>query len=214
MRISDSLDLPQLLDDAGMCWDWEEVATMDRGEIEWTPQRWRSAVTQLEEHLEESGRVLVGKDTEELCPITNSFGDGCYVREWLCPPGVFTISRIHRFAHPFFVLEGEVSIYKETTDAERLHLSTLQAGSYLGEMAILTDEPRSATVVATRPSRLLSLRGERLKELILDMPEISFELMRVLTGRVRTVEQRLAELSPANAGEAPPAPAPPAAVKT
>jgi hypothetical protein len=131
MRISDSLDLPQLLDDAGMCWDWEEVATMDRGEIEWTPKRWRSAVTQLEEHLEESGRVLVGKDTEELCPITNSFGDGCYVREWLCPPGVFTISRIHRFAHPFFVLEGEVSVMTEA-GVERIkapHYGITQPGT-------------------------------------------------------------------------------------
>jgi HEAT repeat protein len=112
----------------------------------------------------------------------------------------------------FVVLEGEVSIYKET-EGDRLLLSTLGPGSYLGEMAILSDEPRSATALAAGPARLLSLRGDRLKDLILDMPEISFELLRVLTGRVRTVEHRLAETgtSDASGSSSPPSPGSPGA---
>jgi CRP-like cAMP-binding protein/HEAT repeat protein len=108
----------------------------------------------------------------------------------------------------FVVLEGEASIYKETAEGDRLLLSTMGAGSYLGEMAILSDEPRSATAIAACPSRLLSLRGDRLKELILDMPEISFELLRVLTGRVRTVEERLAETGSGDASGSPSPPSP------
>lgn len=111
----------------------------------------------------------------------------------------------------FVVLEGEVRIFKETAEGKRLPLSTMGAGSYLGEMAILSDEPRSATAIAASPSRLLSLRGDRLKELILDMPEISFELLRVLTVRVRTVEERLAELGQEASGSpSPPSPGSPA----
>jgi hypothetical protein len=112
----------------------------------------------------------------------------------------------------FVVLEGEVSIYKET-EGDRLLLSTLGPGSYLGEMAILSDEPRSATALAAGPTRLLSLRGDRLKDLILDMPEISFELLRVLTGRVRTVEHRLAETGAGDASgsSSPPSPGSPGA---
>ena len=102
----------------------------------------------------------------------------------------------------FVVIEGDVSIYKERAEGERILLSTLGAGSYLGEMAILSDEPRSATALAATPARLLSLRGDRLKELILDMPEISFELLRVLTGRVRTVERRRCDGGSASVTEA------------
>jgi CRP-like cAMP-binding protein len=73
-------------------------------------------------------------------------------------------------------------------------------------MAILSDEPRSATAVVSKPARLLSLRGEPLKELILDMPEISFEIFRVLTARVKAAEGRLhapaagSETAPTGAG--------------
>jgi CRP-like cAMP-binding protein len=72
-------------------------------------------------------------------------------------------------------------------------LTEVAAVSYFGEMAALDDEPRSATVVAADPSRMLRLEGESLKELIYQMPEISFEIMRVLTARVRDAEGRLAD---------------------
>lgn len=58
--------------------------------------------------LEQGG--LAGTDTEEVCPVKHSFGDGCYVREWNSPAGVLTVSKVHRVAHPFFVLKGKVSV--------------------------------------------------------------------------------------------------------
>ena len=71
-------------------------------------------------------------------------------------------------------------------------LSTLAAVTYFGEMAILDDEPRSATVIAVERARLLSLDGRNLKDLVHQMPEIAFEIFRVLTSRVRAAEKRLA----------------------
>ncbi|MEN8181731.1 MAG: HEAT repeat domain-containing protein [Myxococcota bacterium] len=94
----------------------------------------------------------------------------------------------------FVILEGRVEFYKESGGGERLQLSTAGPGSYLGEMAILSHEPRSATAISAGPTRLLSLRGDQLRELVLDMPEISFELLRELTARVKSAERRLAEI--------------------
>mgnify|MGYP000228771960 CR=1 FL=1 len=50
-----------------------------------------------------------------------------------------------------------------------------------------------ATVVALSHARLLTLDGTSLKDLILHMPEISFEIFRVLTARIRSAEARLSE---------------------
>jgi HEAT repeat protein len=90
----------------------------------------------------------------------------------------------------FLLLEGAVEVYLQHGTAAQERLSVLEAVDYFGEMAIFDDEPRSASVVARDSARLLALDGASLKELILQMPEISFEFFRVLTRRVRAAERR------------------------
>jgi HEAT repeat protein len=90
----------------------------------------------------------------------------------------------------YLLIEGKVRIFKDYGTLNERSLSTVSAVSYFGEMAAIDDEPRSATVVAAERSRMLCLEGEDLKDLIRQMPEISFEIMRVLTARVRGAESR------------------------
>jgi hypothetical protein len=91
----------------------------------------------------------------------------------------------------YLVLEGVVEAWLDHGGTNPQLLSTMPAGSYFGEIAILDDEPRSATVVAREPAQLLTLDGDSLKALLLQMPEIAFELLRVMTARVRASERRL-----------------------
>ena len=72
----------------------------------------RALALEAEAALLEGG-ALAGTDTERLCPVTHSWGDGCYIREWTSPPDVITVSKIHKIAHPFFVLKGDVSVLTE-----------------------------------------------------------------------------------------------------
>ena len=93
----------------------------------------------------------------------------------------------------YILLEGALDVYLGWETPEQRRISQIRAVDYVGEMAILDDEPRSATIVAVEPARLLSLEGESLKDLILQMPDIAFEIFRVLTRRVRVAERRLRE---------------------
>ncbi len=93
----------------------------------------------------------------------------------------------------FLLIEGTVRFYKNYGALNERFLGTQDAIGYFGEMATLDDEPRSVTCVSSGASRLLTLDGNSLKELILQMPAISFEIFRVLTARVRTAEDRLSE---------------------
>ena len=77
-----------------------------------------------------------------------------------------------------------------------LELKRVTPVNYFGEMAILDDEPRSAGVQVTKDSRLLVLKGEQLKDLVLQMPEIAFEIFKVLTSRIRQADDRLRNLQP------------------
>jgi HEAT repeat protein len=93
----------------------------------------------------------------------------------------------------FLLIEGKVRIFKDYGTLQEESLNSVTAISYFGEMAAIDDEPRSATVVASERSRMLCLDGMSLKDLIRQMPEISFQIMRVLTARVRRAERRLTE---------------------
>ena len=88
------------------------------------------------------------------------------------------------------LLEGELEIYKNHGRPEARLLSTLTPIDYMGEMAILDGAARSATAIASKDSHLLRLGGEPFKEIVLQTPEISFEIFKVLSERIRAAETR------------------------
>jgi HEAT repeat protein/ATP/ADP translocase len=89
----------------------------------------------------------------------------------------------------YLVLEGVTDVYLAYGTASQRRVNSIEAVDYFGEMAVLDGEPRSATIVAREPCRLLTLDGDSLKSLIRQMPEISFGIFRILTERVRDLEQ-------------------------
>ncbi|MBT9587665.1 cyclic nucleotide-binding domain-containing protein [bacterium] len=98
-------------------------------------------------------------------------------------------------AELYILLDGLVKIVKAMGTTQELVLTRLEGVNYFGEMAILDDEPRSASVVVERNSRLLVLKGEQLKDLVEQMPEMAFEIIKVLTARIRQADERLKDKS-------------------
>jgi hypothetical protein len=89
----------------------------------------------------------------------------------------------------FLLMEGQVRFVKDLGTPNEDVKSRQAAVGYFGEMAALDNQRRSLSVVAEGECQLLSLDGERLKDLIRQMPEISFQIMNVLTARVRAAEE-------------------------
>jgi CRP/FNR family cyclic AMP-dependent transcriptional regulator len=93
----------------------------------------------------------------------------------------------------YVLLEGEARAYRNFGTDAQIYLSTMRPVSYIGEIAILDQAARSATVQVSEDARLLTLGAEPFRELIIQTPEISFEVFRVLTERIRTAERRDSE---------------------
>jgi hypothetical protein len=47
------------------------------------------------------------------CPLTHTFAEGIYVRKIFMPMGALIVSKIHKASHPYFVLQGELSVLTE-----------------------------------------------------------------------------------------------------
>ncbi|MBI5948302.1 MAG: cyclic nucleotide-binding domain-containing protein [Chloroflexi bacterium] len=86
----------------------------------------------------------------------------------------------------FVILEGRVRVSLDGKEAAQL-----PAGGFFGEMSVLDDFPRSATVTAMEDTHCLEVkRADFLRELE-RQPDIAFELLAVLSRRVRDLDARV-----------------------
>jgi len=90
----------------------------------------------------------------------------------------------------YVVLDGELEVTQRQGDREVL-LSTYKGGQFFGEMALLERAPRSASVRALRESRLLAIDQGAFQTLLARSPSAPFEILRVVTSRLRSTESTL-----------------------
>jgi hypothetical protein len=76
--------------------------------------QFREAICKLEEKFKGMTSAVVGRESEIRHPLFNTFAEGCYIREVHSPAGEFIISKIHKYSHPWFLLQGELSILGES----------------------------------------------------------------------------------------------------
>lgn len=88
----------------------------------------------------------------------------------------------------FFVIkEGRVRVIKET-DGNELVLSELGVSEGFGEMSLIIDQPRSATVRAIGPTTALKLTKDDFSELMRGWPELASKMHRLVDERVSLLE--------------------------
>ena len=71
----------------------------------------RGEIDDLETALSTCSYAIIG-DSEE-CPLTHEFVDGVYVRTIKIPAHSLVVGKIHRHAHPNFLMKGVVTVYTE-----------------------------------------------------------------------------------------------------
>jgi CRP-like cAMP-binding protein len=61
---------------------------------------------------------------------------------------------------------------------------TLTDGDFFGEIALVTDRPRTATVVATTPVRLLVVTDRAFRHMLEESPTMQLKVMQTLADRI------------------------------
>lgn len=99
----------------------------------------------------------------------------------------------------FVLVSGRVEVFKHREDSEnegpedddKILLAVLEAGDVLGEMALLDDQPRSASAVALTATECLLLSRDRFRVLVESRPAIAWPIVPALAARIRDLQQRL-----------------------
>ena len=87
----------------------------------------------------------------------------------------------------FVILDGSVRI-----DVNGDTVRTMEAGDFLGEIALVDDGPRTATAVTTTPAKLLVLGRREFRALMDDYPSIEHSVMHCLVERLRSSDHSFA----------------------
>ncbi|MDQ1333885.1 MAG: family transcriptional regulator, cyclic receptor protein [Thermodesulfobacteriota bacterium] len=88
----------------------------------------------------------------------------------------------------FVIISGKVSVVKDLGGPSEKALRVLRSENYFGEMALIDEYVRTASVVVDERTEVLSLDQWNIREEIRKYPAIAIELLQTLGRRLRAVE--------------------------
>ncbi len=96
----------------------------------------------------------------------------------------------------FYICKGKVEINKGLNNIETpfAQLSTLEIGDCFGEMSIINDAPRSATVIALEDVELMLIPKEVFLNITFTHPIVMYNLIGMISGRLRNTNDKFIDL--------------------
>jgi CRP/FNR family transcriptional regulator, cyclic AMP receptor protein len=79
----------------------------------------------------------------------------------------------------FVLLEGSADVKRQGQ-----RIATMRGGDFFGEIALVTDVPRTATVTTTSPVRALVITDRAFRELLRDSPPIQGKVLEAVASRL------------------------------
>lgn len=93
------------------------------------------------------------------------------------------------------IREGRVKVTMISPEGKEIILSMLGPGDFFGEMALLDDEPRSATVIATEPLDVVTIWRSDFLQILSENFSITRKVFAELSKRLRNASNRIESLA-------------------
>jgi putative peptide zinc metalloprotease protein len=148
--------------------------------VRWLLQRWRQFRGQVpREQLEALAALpfLADVSRSELRHVAS------FLRAEEAEAGQLVVRQGARGDRFYVLLDGQVRVVRIAADGHEERLATLGPGDYFGEAALVANVPRTATVVAETPSRLLSLDAGHFRRWLASRVDVDEAVHRTLAER-------------------------------
>lgn len=111
------------------------------------------------------------------------------------PRGAAVLHAGDRTDFVYFILSGVLKVLVSDEEGREVILSSLGPGEFFGEMGVLDDNPRSATVVANTPCELIVISKADFKRCLAENFDVSLYIMRSLVKRLRSADRKIENLA-------------------
>jgi len=95
----------------------------------------------------------------------------------------------------YIVLSGRLKVMMSDSEGKEVILAILGPGEFFGEMGLIDDEPRSASVVTIEPCELLSIAKRDFKRVLTENSDMAMAVMRGLVRRLREADRKIGSLA-------------------
>ena len=92
------------------------------------------------------------------------------------------------------ILDG-TAVVSIAQGSKSLELDRIKRGGFVGDISLLCDVPRTATITAKDALTTLQIKKDTFFNLIAEFPEIAIEMMRVLASRLDNTSKQLRDAS-------------------
>jgi CRP/FNR family cyclic AMP-dependent transcriptional regulator len=95
----------------------------------------------------------------------------------------------------YIVISGRLKVMMGDSEGKEVILSLIGPGEFFGEMGLIDDAPRSASVVTIEPCELLSISKRDFKKCLQENFEMAMAVMRGLVRRLRDADRKIGSLA-------------------
>ena len=130
-----------------------------------------------------------GLSDAEIQPVLN------HATKKVVAKNTIIMSEGDQSASLYVILSGKVKVFLQDDEGKEVVLNYQEPGEYFGELALLDDEPRSASVMTVEKSTFLVISKQEFKQCLIDHPEIAFALIKGLVLRLRLLTENVKDLA-------------------
>ena len=95
----------------------------------------------------------------------------------------------------YIIISGRLKVMMGDAEGKEVILAMLGPGEIVGEMGLIDDSPRSATVTAVEPSELLSISKREFRRCLAENFDMAMGVMRGLVRRLREADRKIGSLA-------------------
>ena len=93
----------------------------------------------------------------------------------------------------YIVVNGSIKLSKMLSEGEEKTLTTMGAGDFFGEMALIEDGPRPVSALVVKDAQILTLKRSEFEKLMEEDPKLA---IKVVIGMYKTLSDRIRASSP------------------
>ncbi len=95
----------------------------------------------------------------------------------------------------YILLAGRAKVQRSDSEGKEVILAVIGSGEFFGEMSLIDDAPRSASVITLEPCEFMAITKDAFKGVLMQSPETSMAVMRGLVRRLREADMKIETLA-------------------